>query len=158
MDDGYQLLDQDYDPLADGSASDVDECAAETEIVQVIGDPEAQSIAAVDELADERDARQKIEDLLRAMRPQRAVLLGIISFCRQPRLAEEVDQRIAELCQHLYMVYDGVELRRLLQESEGLEYLEPEQPPAVAADDGTPAAAAPSVALRVEGDPAVAGW
>jgi hypothetical protein len=95
--------------------------------LQVIGKPDVYVPVDTEDIADLQTPKERFIDLLGAMRAQRAILLGLIDFCRIPRSAEAVDEYLHELTQYQYCVYDGVELRRLLQEAEALLYQEPEQ-------------------------------
>jgi hypothetical protein len=122
VEENYALLEDsdDYDPLMDASLEDEDE------ELELIGNPQAlQTAATVDPKADTRSPREKVASLIDAMKPHKSILLGLIDFCKEPQVAEAVDERLAMLTQFQYCVYDGVELRRLLQEAEAFEYLEP---------------------------------
>lgn len=66
--------------------------------------------------------RERIACLLDEMPGQRRVLMGIVDFCRQPRTAEEVDERVTELKSHAYSVYEPVTLRELLEGAGALVY------------------------------------
>jgi hypothetical protein len=111
---------EDYNPLAD------DRDTGEDEEVRVIGVVDTPAPEKAEAAQDTRTPRERITALIDAMAPQRKILLGLIDFCREPRSAAEVDGRLEELTRYQYCVYDGVELRRLLQEIEALHYQEPE--------------------------------
>jgi hypothetical protein len=111
----------DYDPLMDSSDEDEDE------ELELIGNPQALRTATeqVDQKTDARSPREKVAGLIDSMKPHKNILFGLIGLCKEPQTAEAVDEHLATLTRFQYCVYDGVELRRLLQEAEAFEYLEP---------------------------------
>jgi hypothetical protein len=116
----YVLMEDldDYDPLMDDLIEDEDE------ELELIGNPEVLKRQVSEPKSDTRSPKERISDLIDSMKPHKDILFGLIDFCKQPQTAEAVDERLAELTRFHYCVYDGVELRRLLQEAGGLEYLE----------------------------------
>jgi len=121
LEDTYRSVDdlEEYDPLGD------DENLEDQNEVHVIGKTDIYDKVEGECIEDSRTPRQKFEDLIDVMKPQKNILLGLIDACREPQTAAAVDERLKELTQYQYCVFDGVELRRLLQEAEALEYLEP---------------------------------
>jgi hypothetical protein len=109
----------DYDPLMDDLAEE------EGEELKLIGNPEVLKMGISEPENDTRSPRERVSGLIDSLKPHKNILFGLIDFCRKPQTAEAVDVRLSELTRFQYCVYDGVELRRLLQEAGGLEYLEP---------------------------------
>jgi hypothetical protein len=123
---------EDYDPLDSDLGLDEEEVDFDAPVIASnIGTTLAASAdarAKADAVAqDTHSPREKVLDLLGKMQPQKKILLGILDFCREPRSAAEVEECLAKLTEFNYCVYEGVELRRLLQEAEGLEYVQSSQ-------------------------------
>ena len=105
---------------------------------------------------DQRPAEERIEELFRRMAPHRLILKGILEFCAQPRDMEELKAQTADMHRRHHGVFSTENFVTLLQEAgalertakdgspyedkepeprtvvvDGVEYLEPGEPPVV---------------------------
>lgn len=83
------------------------------------------------DITDTRTAEDRTADLLQAMAPRRAVLLGALSFCQEPKPVSQVNNLIDELQRNNSSVYTAANLCSLLEKAGALERI---------AADGTPTA------------------
>lgn len=70
---------------------------------------------------DTRTPRERIDDLLHRMNPQKRTIIGAISFCSEPRAIASVNERVAAMQENNYSVFDGPTLCMLLQQAGALQ-------------------------------------
>ncbi|MDR1712737.1 MAG: hypothetical protein LBR39_01055 [Coriobacteriales bacterium] len=142
-----------FDPLQDtDSEEDEDEDVAVIGLVST--QAEADALRYRPEKVDDRPAAERIASLMEAMAPRRKVLLGILDFCLEPQTVPDVGAKVDELQENNYSVYTAANFCALLEkagaiqrvteegedfanikvepkvvEVDGVEYLEPGQPP-----------------------------
>lgn len=142
----------DFDPLESLSVDEDDAVPSEEETLDCEADSPADASAGVE---DERSPEERIAELLATMEPRRKVLLGVLSFCAEPKLVDEVNAHIDELQKNNCSAYTAANLCALLEKAgaiervteegelfkdielepqvvvrDGVEYLEPQEPPA----------------------------
>ncbi|MDR0514005.1 MAG: hypothetical protein LBG81_02415, partial [Coriobacteriaceae bacterium] len=79
---------------------------------------------------------ERIAKLFDAMPGQKAVLFGIVDYCREPRSPEALDSFTAELQKTNVSVFTPVLLRQHLESAGALAYEEPDGDAATAQDAG----------------------
>lgn len=123
---------EEFDPLEEVEEDEDDE----EESVSVVGhtEKETQPVMNVPE-KPVLTPEEQVRDLMKKMMPQRRVLMGIVDFCREPKLASEVDEFTLALQEYNKSVYTPVILRELLEKNSCLVYLEPEDEDTVQDDD-----------------------
>lgn len=146
-------FEEEYDALADADLDDDDEDYDERPAASNLH-AAAAAEQAVEAVPDMRTPHERTADLLKSMASQRKVLLGILSFCTEPRAVSEVDAFVEELqtnnrsvytssviCSHLeragaleLISEDGrpfveVEAEPRVVVVDGIEFLEPGEPP-----------------------------
>ncbi|MDR1183303.1 MAG: hypothetical protein LBK67_00730 [Coriobacteriales bacterium] len=121
IDDDLEGIDLDipFDPLADQN-----KLLDEEEDVVFIGlvEKPAGEDAPIEE--PELSSEERIHRLLDSIPAQRKVMLGIIDFCREPRLHAEVDDFTLELQKAHVSVYTPIILRQHMEEAGALTYVE----------------------------------
>lgn len=73
---------------------------------------------------------ERLAALVVGLPGQKEILYGIIDFCRTPQSPTSVDQKTLEMQTVKKSVYSPVVLRKLLEESGALMYLQPAEPQA----------------------------
>lgn len=101
-------------------------------------------------------AIERIETLLEEVQGLKPVFTGVVDFCRESRLPNEVDERFKELTEYSYCVLSPVRVRAMLEEAGALLYEEPEDRAEFAVDGSSDAsgAAASAAGPEVDGDDA----
>lgn len=120
---------------------------AEEDFLPYVGDPDADH--APEKKVDERPAEVRTQELFDRMKPRRRVLLAILRLCAEPQEPEAVTELVDGMQKRSKSVYDGPALCILLERAgalerkqeeaaepqtvveDGVEYLEPAQPPKV---------------------------
>lgn len=111
-------FDDDFDPLEDVE-EDAEESDGASELPPASTTPTEQPAIH----ADERSAEERTADLLKAMAPRRKVLLGILAFCEEPQLVNDVNAKVDELQAHNFSVYTAADLTALLERAGALEHV-----------------------------------
>jgi hypothetical protein len=138
------MVDSDYDPLADPEAdgADLDESDG-----QQGPHTDYQATAFYVSAPDDRSAAQRIEDLFAAMATRRRVLLDILEFLDAPQRSDALQQKVEKLQEYNASVYSGYNLSLLLEEAGAIQKVsedgsqfdeETEQLPDVVEVDGLP--------------------
>lgn len=109
-------FDEEFDPLEDVE-DDLEEGDA-SDLPPASSTPEPQAAPA-----DGRSAEERTADLLKAMAPRRKVLLGILAFCEEPQLVDDVNAKVDELQAHNFSVYTAADLTALLERAGALEHV-----------------------------------
>ena len=107
-------FDEEFDPLEDVE-DDLEEGDA-SDLPPASSTPESQAAPA-----DGRSAEERTADLLKAMAPRRKVLLGILAFCEEPQLVDDVNAKVDELQAHNFSVYTAADLTALLERAGALD-------------------------------------
>jgi hypothetical protein len=125
---GLELeLEPEYDPLAADDADDEYEEDEDVEFIGLIERPLDKKLDVPPEPT--RSPEECIADLLSSLPAQKAVLLGIIGYCREARGPADVDAFTLELQKTNRSVYTPVVLRKLLEDNGALVYVEAEDAP-----------------------------
>lgn len=109
-------FDDEFDPLEDVEEEDDSEDA---DLPPASNAPVQQPAPA----ADERTPEERTQHLLEAMAPRRKVLLGILAFCEEPQLVDDVNAKVDELQAHNFSVYTAADLCSLLERAGALEHV-----------------------------------
>lgn len=110
-------FDDEFDPLEDVEGDEEDDAATDLPPTQTTPDQ------ATPAAADERSAEERTADLIKAMAPRRKVLLGILAYCEEPQLVDDVNAKVDELQAHNFSVYTAADLTSLLERAGALEHV-----------------------------------
>jgi hypothetical protein len=113
--------------------------ATPSDIPSVIADIEVESPYAQD------DEAKPIDDLIKAMAPQRKVLMGILAFCKDRARVVDTYKEVDRLQEFAPSVYTGADFCELLEEAGGIERVTAEgssydttrMEPSIVEEDGT---------------------
>lgn len=135
------ILDFDYDPLADTTSEEEDDPGdfTGTPIASLSGTGPASptdsdgasstDASAMSQASDgpstsptaEPPASERIGELFEKFNPRRRVLAGILRFLDTPQSAADLDAKVEELQQHDFSVYTGANYTTLLEEAGAIE-------------------------------------
>ena len=104
---------QGYDPLADFDDTD-DEGEGDSSDGQcgpVAAAPRPSQFARPE---DDRPASERIEELFDRLKPRKRVLMGILRFLDEPKRADVLQEKVTELQEYDFSVYDGYSYSKLL--------------------------------------------
>lgn len=105
-----------FDPLEDREPEDDGQDGSE--FSGYVGSPDNQP--EVNKPADDRPAQERIADLFAAMAPRRRTLLGILSFCAEPRPVSRVNELVDQMQENNFSVYTAANLCALLEKAGAL--------------------------------------
>lgn len=112
-------FDDEFDPLEDVE-EDLEDSEGASDLPPTSTAPTQQP---ADPAADTRTPEERTADLLKAMAPRRKVLLGILAFCEEPQLVDDVNAKVDELQAHNFSVYTAADLCSLLERAGALEHV-----------------------------------
>ena len=130
--DGFDPLEDFDDDETEGRADEfvATVSAAEDALARENADADADATPSGASVACERPAKERIDDLLKAMAPRRTVLLGILAACAQPQPASAVKAQVDELQANNFSVYSAANLCSLLEKAGALERVTADGDPA----------------------------
>lgn len=123
------FADIDFDSLVD--VVDETDPVADLEGPRRVSEGEARA-------ADDRPARECIEELFAELPMRRRVMLGLLNYCRGPRFVADVNAEYDRLQEHDFSVYSAGSMCELLRQAGALELLSTgrEQEPDLVEIDG----------------------
>ena len=106
-------VEETYDPLADFDDDDVEEEGdpSDGQGGPIKTAPRPNQFARPD---DDRPAAERIQEVFDRLKPRKRVLAGILRFLDTPKRADVLQEKVDELQEYDYSVYDGYSYSKLL--------------------------------------------
>ena len=104
---------QGYDPLADFDGADDEEEGdpSDGQSGPIKTAPRPNQFVRPD---DDRPASERIQELFDRLKPRKRVLMGILRFLDEPKRADVLQEKVNELQEYDFSVYDGYSYSKLL--------------------------------------------
>ena len=145
---------EDLEPEENAAEGQADEFIA---TVAAAGDAPAPATAAAPAV-DTRSAEERTADLIKSMAPRRTVLLGILSFCAEPKPVAEVNALVDQLQENNFSVYTAANLCTLLEKAGALERITADGAPAEDIETEPKVVVVDGVEYLEAGDPVEIFW